>query len=148
MTLFLAVAIIVLVVVAVDAGPYFATWLQNNSSKVRVVSVVNGVVTLQPGAYQPFQMNIPPTATSSHVLGNFNASGGYYAQVSVMDDANFFYLQRGQSYTSLYNSGLVANAYINVLLGTSRIYYLIYASPYANGPTINIQTKTDLYYYA
>jgi hypothetical protein len=146
-TLFLAILVIIVAVVAVDAGIYVSELIANrNTGKQQVVNLVNGVVTLQAGGYQPFQMNIPPTSNFRHVLGNFNASSGNDVLVFVMDDRNFGYWRNGQSFMSVYYSLQVSYGYISASLGTSNVYYLVYNNPSSAGPAKNIQTEADLYY--
>lgn len=154
--LIVAVVLIVVVVVAVVGGVllvgFVANRVSNTISKQQVVNIVNETITIQPGHYNYYWVNIPTGSTIIHIAGTFTVSGGggyyggNYVEVLVMDQTNYANWQNQLQSSPLYDSGQVASGTISASLTTSGKYYLIYSNNYSS--TIKtVQTTASLYYY-
>lgn len=151
--LIVAIVLIVVVVVAVIAGILVVGFVANRVSNVisgqQVVTLVNGVITVQPGHYNYYWMTIPAGATIVRVTGTFTVSGGSgNVEVLVMDQSNYVSWTSGQHESALYDSGQVTTGTISASLMTSGTYYLVYSKDFYSATSVNVQTTAYLYYIA
>jgi hypothetical protein len=147
------IAVVLIVVVEVGAGIFIVGFAANRVSNLIVrqhtVTIVNGLITVEPGRYNHYLVSVPVAATAIRVRGNFTVSGGagYSIQVFVMDEGNYLRWENNYPSTSLYNSGQATIGTISATLASSGVYYLVYSNTYTSTPE-NVQSTADLHYFA
>lgn len=91
-------------------------------------AITPGASTISPGQFAYFTALPPRSAASASLFGRFRAQGGERndIEVYVLDSDGFENWRNGNRAPTLYNSGRVTVANINVQLPPGQTYYLIF----------------------
>lgn len=146
----IAIAVFVVVIV-VAVGLLVALNLRGGGGILpssHTENIVNGLVTVNAGAYEDYQFVVPSGASSIQVSGSFTASGGSGNDIKVyiMDSINFINWQNGHSANTYYNSGQVTTSTISATLPSSGTYYLVYDNTFSIISQKNVNTQVNLSY--
>ncbi len=107
-------------------------------------TIIDGLVTVEPGKYVSYQFSVPSQAT---VSGNFTASGGSGndIRVLILDETSYTNWINGHNVSTYYDSGQMTTGSIaaNVPKGS---YYLVYSNMFSIASTKSVKTKVDVTY--
>ena len=113
------------------------------------VNIVNGLITVNAGYYEYYQVYVPSGATNVQIQGSFTASGGSGNDIVVliMDSTNFINWQNGHQASAYYNSGELTTSSFDVPLPSgSGSYYLVYSNTFSVLSQKNVNTQANLSY--
>ncbi len=107
-------------------------------------TIVDGVVTVEPGKYVNYQFSVPSQAT---VSGNFTASGGSGndIRVLILDETSYINWINGHNVSTYYDSGQMTTGSIAADVPKGS-YYLIYSNTFSIASAKNVKTKVDVMY--
>ncbi len=107
-------------------------------------TVVDSIITVEPGKYVNYQFSVPSQAT---VSGNFTASGGTGndIRVLILDETSYVNWANGHSVSTYYDSGQITTGRITATIPEGK-YYLIYSNTFSAVSTKIVKTKVDITY--
>ena len=94
----------------------------------RNINIVNGLITVNAGQDEYYEITVPSNTQSATVSGSFTASGGSGNDiiVSIMDYTDYVNWQNGHNATAYYTSGKETTGTISAILPGGVTYYLVY----------------------
>ncbi len=104
--------------------------VQSSSPPVPVKEqLTSGQTIVKPGAYF-YEKFVVDRVKDAHVTGSFNASGGTGNDIEVLllEESNFENWKNGHSAPALYSSGHITTGKIDVPLGQTGTYYIIFSN--------------------
>ncbi len=110
------------------------------------VKVVDETITLQPGQYRYYGLDVTTVMVNPRFEGSFSVSGGNQVKVYVMDSDDFDSWSTGGTVYPEYNSGLVSSTSFNVSLSGAGRYYVVYDNTFSSSTSKSIVTKVVLKY--
>lgn len=104
-----------------------ATLVPQNSN------LVNGIITVNSGDYYYTSFTVTDSMRDVSIQGLFTASGGSGNDIIVLVLDNLAYTNwiNGHSVITLYNSGQITTANMNVSINTSGQYYLVFSNKFS-----------------
>jgi hypothetical protein len=110
-------------------------------------NLIDGNIVVTPGDYYDIPFLVDTSEMQNiRVVGYFAASGGSGndIEVAILDDITFTNWINGHQGTSLYNSGKITVAEIDVSITTSGKYHLVFSNTFSIVSSKNVSARVDL----
>jgi len=137
-------------VVAAALALIFLVWvvLIVYSSMFNSVTIANETLSVRPGGYVYYTVEVPSYAINPQLTISFTASGGSGNDiyVLVMDSTDFINWQNGHSAYTIYNSGKVTAASTTVYLPGPGTYYIVFDNTFSWISTKTVSVNIVLQY--
>lgn len=112
-------------------------------------NLVNGTITVNSRSYYNAVFSVTSAMTNSTLTGSFTASGGSGNDIiaMVLDDMSFTNWINGHQVNSLYSSGQLTTANINVSITTPGTYHLVFSNAFSTFTSKQVSTSVNLQWY-
>jgi hypothetical protein len=112
-------------------------------------NLVNGAITVKAGSYYNVTFSITSAMANSKVIGSFTASGGSGNDIIalVIDDMSYTNWINGHQVSTLYNSGQLTTANVNVSITTPGTYHLVFSNTFSTFTSKQVSTSVNLQWY-
>lgn len=109
------------------------------------LNLVNRIITVKAGSWYSTSFTVSGSPLSEMVRGSFTASGGSGNDIIalILDDMAYTNWSNGHQVSTLYNSGQVTVANINVPITTAGTYHLIFSNTFSTFSSKEVNTKVD-----
>jgi hypothetical protein len=145
------IAIVVIVVIVIAGGLAYRSLTVTHSSvnTWHSINIVDGLITVQAGHPNIYDIVPPKGASSIGVSGYFtsDATKGDIL-VMLMNQSSFVTWQNHQNATALYNSRPTSFDRFTAFLPTAGTYYLAYSNATSTFSSKLVRTTVTLYYLA
>jgi len=92
------------------------------------LALVKGTITINPGLYHDYRFEVTSNMKNPRIVGSFEAVSGGALYVYLFDKTNFLNWDAGGDSRTIYASGKVVTAQIDVSIPTPGTYHLIFSN--------------------
>jgi len=134
----------VLVVFGMSSGGEFSLIPQEHSEQI-----VKGIIRINPGTYQYYQLIVPSGATDARIEGTFTASGGSGNDILVMlfPEDGFVNWKYGYNADNFYFSGKVIAGQVGAVVPSGEKVYLVFDNSFSLISSKTVNTDIKLIYF-
>lgn len=128
---------------------YVTETLTSDSTSQVNANIVNGLITVNAGQYETYQIVVPSNAGAAQVSGTFTASGGSGNDIIVliMDYTDYVNWQNGHQASAYYTTGgQETTGTISATLPAGATYYLVYSNTFSTFSQKNVNTQVNVAY--
>jgi hypothetical protein len=114
----------------------------------RAESIENSTIHVDAGSFRYYKIVVPAGATQPYVDGHFSANGGYANAIQVFlgDTDAFVNFKNGHPSDTYFNSGMVTQNSIHVILPGPGTYYLVCNNRFSLQASKSVELEAVLHY--
>ena len=112
--------------------------------------LVNGTITVNPASYYNVQFTVTSAMKQPTVTGSFTAFGGSGNDIIalVIDDKYFTHWVNGYEVNTLYDSGRLTTAAIDMSILTPGTYHLVFSNRFSLLSSKQVSTSVNFHWYS